>query len=506
MSGGAAFRRLRLLHIATFATWALICAHSASTGTTPKRCPRPDIDCFNAAFTSTASSPLHAATDATAADRKFLPLSSNAASDAVLSGGVATPTPTPTTTTAWSWKSYHSHPEMLDFLSELVSSSDGACSLEWPSPSSVEGRRIVAVVWSAVNGSSDSPSGLPKPSFTWVGNMHGDETANRELLLRLAWGLCSGELAAADGRWRELQASTLVRIVPTMNPDGTDPPPPNLAMAATLQGAPRFPAAVSWTLVGGSLNMQPEANAISSYLSYAVPDLSANLHGGALVANYPLDACDSLGARRSCPTGDEPLPELLASAYAAAHPSMALGNATPFVSGTVQGAAWYPVLGSLQDWVYHVLGRLHITLELHPVKNPPAASLPPLWEANRRAMLRLMELARMGLRARVVDAVTRGPLAANVSVASPAGVRGTTADAERGGYFFKPMAPGVKYEFVVQPYDPSNPNLSYDEISFSVALSVRREVVISGAYRMRELTVERVLMAFRSNATASVRK
>ncbi len=73
--------------------------------------------------------------------------------------------------------------------------------------------------------------------------MHGDETANRELLLRLAAGMCSGELAAAAGaganstgpggsgagagagaaeagRWSALLGSTVVRIVPSMNPDG----------------------------------------------------------------------------------------------------------------------------------------------------------------------------------------------------------------------------------------------------------------------------------------------
>ncbi|GLI67347.1 hypothetical protein VaNZ11_011423 [Volvox africanus] len=196
----------------------------------------------------------------------------------------------------------------------------------------------------------------------------------------------------------------------------------------------------------------------------------------------------------------------MAAAYATSHPGMAANSAVPFVNGTVEGATWYPVLGSLQDWVYHVLNRLHITLELHPIKDPPASSLPSLWETNRRSMLRLMELARMGLRARVVDAVTRGSLAANVIVSRPTGVRGTTADAARGGYFFKSMAPGTEYEFDVKPYDPRDAGLSYDVITFRAALPLGYREFLSGRGSLRDLTVEKVLSAFRSNVTASVKK
>jgi hypothetical protein len=44
----------------------------------------------------------------------------------------------------------------------------------------------------------------------------------------------------------------------------------------------------------GAAPLQPEAAAVASFLAARPPGLSANLHGGALVANYPLDACDSL--------------------------------------------------------------------------------------------------------------------------------------------------------------------------------------------------------------------
>ena len=54
------------------------------------------------------------------------------------------------------------------------------------------------------------------------------------------------------------------------------------------------------------------------------------------------------GATSCCPSQEEPLPLLAASAYAAGNPAMAANDAFPFANGTVQGARWYTVLGSMQ--------------------------------------------------------------------------------------------------------------------------------------------------------------
>eukprot|EP00198_Chlamydomonas_reinhardtii_P010807 XP_001700144.1 predicted protein [Chlamydomonas reinhardtii] len=340
------------------------------------------------------------------------------------------------------WARYHNHDEMVRLLQDVVNNSNGACTLDELDPPSVEGRVLYAVVASPRN-----PAGgavLPRPSFTWIGNMHGDETANRELLLRLAAGLCNGELADSDARWKALQGSTTVRIIPTMNPDGYErrtrwnankvdlnrnfwsveypyaKPTLDQARKRDRYGATMYPAADMWSKVG-NFTLQPEAVAVSRYLAAAPPDLSANLHGGALVANYPLDACDSVGALTNCPTAEEPLPRQLAAAYAVHNPNMSAQGTAPFRAGTVQGAAWYPVLGSMQDWVYHHLDRLMLTLELHEVKDPPATALDDLWGQNSAAFLRIMELAGMGLRGRVLDQQTRAPLAATITPYRPNG-------------------------------------------------------------------------------------
>ncbi len=146
-----------------------------------------------------------------------------------------------------------------------------------------------------------------------------------------------------------------------------------------------------------------------------------------------------------------------------------------------------------QDWTYHALGLLQLTLELHEDKDPPASELPGLWADNRGAMLRLMELSHMGLRAVVRDADTGRPLAANLTVVQPEGVRSTTADAN--GYIFKPMAPGVSYSFVVQPYDPLQPGVVYSAIKMVDAkLPVSRQKYARGR-GLEGLTLKRTLLA-----------
>lgn len=64
--------------------------------------------------------------------------------------------------------------------------------------------------------------------------------------------------------------------------------------------------------------------------------------------------------------------------------------------GTTNGAAWYPIYGSLQDWSYIVTGSFELTLELSPQKWPDAETLSDLWEANQKALLALPLAAVLG--------------------------------------------------------------------------------------------------------------
>jgi Zinc carboxypeptidase len=96
-----------------------------------------------------------------------------------------------------------------------------------------------------------------------------------------------------------------------------------------------------------------------------------------------------------CPTHEDPLPIYLAQTYSALHPAMHLNSVEGFVNGTTNGARWYPVIGSLQDWLWHNTGGVDITLELHEDKKPPAGTLEKMWEENKQPLMRFMEMVRV---------------------------------------------------------------------------------------------------------------
>lgn len=55
-----------------------------------------------------------------------------------------------------------------------------------------------------------------KPKFKWIGNMHGDETVGREMMIALIYYLLLN--FKTDARIHQLLTTTDIYIMPTMNP------------------------------------------------------------------------------------------------------------------------------------------------------------------------------------------------------------------------------------------------------------------------------------------------
>lgn len=153
---------------------------------------------------------------------------------------------------------------------------------------------------------------------------------------------------------------------------------------------------------------QPETKAVMDWIAKIPFVLSANLHGGALVANYPYDdGPKDLGSRIANPSPDEDVFRTLALTYSNAHPRMHLGQPCPqnnpftktlleerFPKGITNGAAWYSVPGGMQDYNYVHSNDFEITLEIGCTKFPNASDLPNYWLENREPLLRFIEMVQ----------------------------------------------------------------------------------------------------------------
>lgn len=215
---------------------------------------------------------------------------------------------------------------------------------------------------------------LLKPNVKYVANMHGNEAVGRELLLHLAEHLLSNY--GTDAYITYLLDNTRIHLMPSMNPDGFEDSREGECSGAHGRYNSRghdlnrnFPDVLTNNQKG---DIQPETQAIIDWLENISFVLSANLHGGALVASYPYDnAPNSVYSSSShySQTPDDDLFRHLAQTYSFAHGSMFAGKPCPdgspgFPNGTTNGAQWYPLAGLFFYFIFFHL--LCLSLHLLP--------------------------------------------------------------------------------------------------------------------------------------------
>ncbi len=298
------------------------------------------------------------------------------------------------------FRSYHNYNEMTDFLTNINSQYPDITSLE-SIGQSVQGREL----W--VMQITDNPNlDEPEPQFKYIANMHGDETPGREFSLYLIEWLC--ENYNINNRATYLVNNTDIYIMPSMNPDGFE-----LGIRYNANGIDLnrdFPDQFNDPL--NTLDgRQPETRAVMEWSWEHNFTLSANMHSGALVANYPYDGPTS-GTYSACP--DDDLFVDLALVYSQNHPTMY--QSSSYNQGITNGAYWYAVFGGMQDWNYVWENNFEITLEQNNVKWPNSNLLPQLWDDNKESMISFLEQVHTGVRGYVLDAITQDPISAIISV------------------------------------------------------------------------------------------
>ncbi|XP_040217389.1 carboxypeptidase N catalytic chain [Rana temporaria] len=354
---------------------------------------------------------------------------------------------------------YHRYEELMQTLYDVHSSCPYITRIYSVGRSHL-GRHLYVIEFSDYPGVHEPL----EPEFKYVANMHGNEILGRELLLQLAEFLCE-EYRNRNERIVRLIENTRIHIMPSMNPDGyevaADQGPyfngyltgrnnfnevdlnrnfPDLNMVMYYNernGGPtdHLPLPDNW-----KEQVEPETQAIINWIESHNFVLSANLHGGAVVANYPFDKSKDLrvrGYRRTTSysaTPDDKLFKALAMSYSFAHGWMHrefnCGDYFPY--GITNGASWYSLSKGMQDFNYLYKNCFEITLELSCNKFPKEAELPREWDGNREALISFIEQVHKGIKGMVTDENNNGIANAVISVA---GITHNIFSGEGGDYF-----------------------------------------------------------------------
>ena len=301
----------------------------------------------------------------------------------------------------YEWNSYLTYDQYVSMMQGFPSQalSDRTCTLIDLGQLSTSNHRHLY----GVRIYKGAPNG--KPKFLYSSTMHGDEVTGMILMLRLIDELCT----STDTRIVNLLNDVDIYIFPCNNPDGTYYGGNN-----TVTGARRYNGN------GIDLNRNykdlfngdhPQStNSGSSYQdettwTMAQADellftMSANYHGGAEVMNYAWDWVFQDHA-------DMDWWEYVCTEYVTLARQVYSSYMTDtYNDGVTNGATWYSITGSRQDYMNGYGQCREVTVECSTAKTPSASQLPNFWNYNHNSMLALMEQARNGVHGVVYDATT----------------------------------------------------------------------------------------------------
>ncbi|KYN37346.1 Carboxypeptidase D [Trachymyrmex septentrionalis] len=372
---------------------------------------------------------------------------------------------------------HHNYIAMEKYLKDLNANYPNITRL-YSIGSSVQGRELYVMEVTKDPGVHNPD----KPEVKYIGNMHGNEVVGREMLLLLLRYLC--ENYGTDVRVTRIVETIRLHVLPSMNPDGYE-----ISKEGDVYGTKGRANAMDVDLnrnfpdyyVTNDVNrhQQPETKAVMDWIAKIPFVLSANLHGGALVANYPYDeGPEDLGSTVANPSPDNDVFRMLALVYSNAHPRMHLGQPCPpiaknsygktvleerFPEGITNGAAWYSLSGGMQDYNYFHSNDFEITLEIGCTKFPNASDLPNYWLENREPLLHFIEMSRKGVHGIVSSSIGTPISHAKISIG---GIKHDIYTAERGDYW-RLLVPG-RYNITVSAlgYETLTQNIevpSYDK-------------------------------------------
>jgi len=338
-------------------------------------------------------------------------------------------------TEAKSFQKYPTYDHYLQMMQDFASDYPDICRLD-TFGTSVEGRLLLALKISDHVEQDEAEA-----SFFYTSTMHGDEIVGFVLLLRLADSLLNGY--GNDTEITRLVDNLEIWINPISNPDGSysrndglslqrstrynfdgidlnrDFPIPNKGQANDPTGRAR------------------ETRHMMEFLGLHRFSLSANIHSGIEVVNYPWD-------NRPVPHVDSMWYRFVAGEYAdeamAVDPDYMFGWPE---GGIVHGYSWYQAAGTRQDYIIYYLGGREMTLELSIEQRLLSDELERHWNINHRSLFNYMAQCTYGIRGTVTDQESGDPLKARIEVLGHDSDNSWVYSSETHGDFYRLLKEGV---------------------------------------------------------------
>jgi len=272
-----------------------------------------------------------------------------------------------------------------------------------------------SLLFAQIGPNVENPTAVPQ--FMYTSTMHGDETTGFIISLRLINHLISSY--GIDDDITDLMNSVEIWICPNENPDGT-----YTNNNSTVNGATRFNANSKDlnrnypTVLPGSPNppdmpIQPETQAMIDFVSTKNFSLSANMHGGIELVNYPFDAWLSSQQTHA----DNDWWEFTMNEFVdTVHTYSPSGYMTGQGGGVTHGGDWYVVYGGRQDYMNWFHGCREFTLEMSNQKLLNPTLLPAHWEYNHRSLINYIRHATYGFHGLVKSAETEEPVFATIEL------------------------------------------------------------------------------------------
>jgi hypothetical protein len=302
---------------------------------------------------------------------------------------------------------YPSYPSYVAIMDSFTITYPGLCRLV-EIGTTPENHKLLALEVSNHPGDFEE-----EPAVLLTSTIHGDEPLGYYLMLRLIEELLVRY--ETDEQIKRLVDNVRIWINPLSNPDGTYFISDNAVFGATRFNSNsvdlnrNFPDPV-YGDHPDSYDWQDETQAMMHFMKGIPLALSANLHGGNEVVNYPWDAFSELHP-------DDIWFTKISAAFAdTAQAHGPPGYMTALNNGITNGYQWYPVHGGRQDYVTYFLHGREVTIELSNDKMPDETSLDDYWNYNRNSLLQYIGQALTGVSGMVSDSATGLPLKAMISI------------------------------------------------------------------------------------------